>query len=156
VDADVAWQVPVPLQVRAGEYDEPVHDAATQMVPAAYRRQRPAPSQAPSLPQPRTPVSSHWFSGSAPTATNVQVPALPASAHDRHVPVQLELQQTPCWQRPEAHSTPPVQAVPSGFLVHWPALQMFGAVHSASVEQLVRQVLFGAQAKAPHVIGVVI
>jgi hypothetical protein len=146
VDGDVVWQVPVPLQVWAGEYVEPVHDAATQTVPAAYSRQWPSPSQAPSLPQLPAPLSSHWFSGSAPTPTNAQVPALPASAHDRHVPVQLELQQTPCWQSPEAHSTPPVQAVPSGFLVHWPVLQMLGAVHSASAEQPVRQVLFGAQA----------
>ena len=63
----------------------------------------------------------------------------------RQVPVQLELQQTFCWQRPDAHSTPPVQAWPSGFLVHWPALQMLGEVHSMSVEQVVRQVALGLQ-----------
>jgi len=85
------------------------------------------------------------LSGSAPTLTNAQVPALPASAHERQVPVQLELQQTPCWHRPEAHSTAPVHAVPSGFFVHWPALQMLGAMQSALVEQVVRQVLLGPQ-----------
>ena len=106
------------------------------------------------MPQLAAPLSMHWLSGSCPTAAKVQVPALPASAHERQVPVQLELQQTPCWQRPEAHSTPPVQVVPSGFFVHWPALQMLGAVQSAAVEQVVRQVPLGPQAKAPHEIGV--
>ena len=70
------------------------------------------------------------------------------------MPVQLELQQTPCWQRPEAHSTPPVQTVPSGFFVHWPALQMLGATQSASLEQVVRQVLLVPHANGAHEIGV--
>jgi len=128
------------LRVRAGEYVDPVHVCATQTVPAAYRRQAPLPSQVPSVPQLAAPLSMHWFSGSAPTGTKVQVPEVPVSAHDRQVPVQLELQQTPCWQRPEAHSTPPAQVMPSGFLVHWPALQMLGATQSLSDAQVVRQV----------------
>ena len=45
-----AWQVPVPLQVRAGVNVDPVQPAATQVVPVAYRRQAPAPLQAPSVP----------------------------------------------------------------------------------------------------------
>ena len=135
----------MPLHVRAGEKVEPVHDAATHTVPVAYRRQPPSPSHIPSVPQLAAPLSMHWLSGSCPTATSVQVPALPASAHERQVPVQLELQQTPCWQRPEAHSTPPAHAAPSGFLVHWPALQMLGAMQSALVVQVVRQVLPGPQ-----------
>jgi hypothetical protein len=81
------------------------------------------------------------------------VPAVPVSAQDRQVPVQLELQQTPCWQRPEAHSIPPVQAVPRGFFVHWPALQMLGEMQSLSAVQLVRQVPLGPQLKLPHEIG---
>ena len=144
----------MPLQVRAGENVAPVHDAFTQTVPAAYRRQPPVPSQVPSVPQVDAPLSAHWFSGSAPTAANVQVPAVPASAHDRQVPVQLELQQTPCWHRPEAHSVAPVHVVPSGFFVHWPALQMLGAMQSALVAQVVRQVPLGPQLYAPHEIGV--
>ena len=103
------------------------------------------PSQVPSVPQLAAPLSVHWFSGSLPTAAKVQVPAVPASAQDRQVPVQLELQQTPCWQRPEAHSVPPVQAVPRGFFVHWPALQMLGETHSLSPVQVVRQVPLGPQ-----------
>jgi len=35
VDSDVVWQVPVPLQVRAGEKVDPVQLAATHCVPAA-------------------------------------------------------------------------------------------------------------------------
>jgi hypothetical protein len=147
--------VPVPLHVRAGEKVEPVHDAATHTVPVAYRRQPPVPSHIPSVPQLAAPLSMHWFSGSCPTATKAQVPALPDSAHERQVPVQLELQQTPCWQRPEAHSTAPAHAVPSGFLLHWPALQMLGAAQSALVVQVVRQVLPVPQLYAPHEIGAV-
>ena len=153
-DSDVVWQVPVPLHVRAGENVEPVHDAPTHTVPAAYRRQAPLPSQVPSVPQVEAPLSAHWLSGSAPTAANVQVPAVPDSAHDRQVPVQLELQQTPCWQRPEAHSVAPAQVVPSGFFVHWPALQMLGAMQSLLVVQVVRQIPLGPQLYAPHEIGV--
>ena len=108
------------------------------------------------MPQLVAPRSLHWFRGSAPTATNVHVPALPASAHDRQVPVQLELQQTPCWQRPEAHSVPPAHVVPSGFLVHWPALQMLGAMQSALVAHVVRHVPLGPQLYAPHEIGAVV
>jgi len=157
VDSDVVWQVPVPLQVRAGENVDPVQLAATHMVPAAYRRQPPAPSQVPSVPQVEARLSAHWFSGSPPTGTNVHVPGVPASAHDRQVPVQLELQQTPCWQRPDAHSVPPAHVVPSGFFVHCPALQMLGAMQSASVEQVVRQVVPPElQLNAPNEIGVVV
>jgi hypothetical protein len=84
----------------------------------------------------------------------VQVPAVPGSAHDRQVPVQLELQQTPCWHRPEAHSAAPVQVMPSGFFVHWPALQMLGAMQSALVVHVVRQVPLGLQLYAPQEMGV--
>jgi hypothetical protein len=112
------------------------------------------PSHVPSVPQLVAPLSVHWLSGSAPTATNVQVPAVPVSPHDRQVPVQLELQQTPCWQRPDAHSVPPAQVVPSGFFVHWPALQMLGAMQSLFVAQVVRQVPLVLQLKAPQEICV--
>jgi hypothetical protein len=137
--------VPVPLQVRAGENVEPTQVAVAQTVPVAYRRQPPLPSHMPSVPQLVAPLSAHWFRGSAPTGTGVQVPAVPVSAHDRQVPVQLELQQTPCWQSPDAHSVPPAQVTPSGFFVHWPALQMLGAMQSVFVEQVVGQVPLALQ-----------
>ena len=72
----------------------------------------------------------------------MQVPRLPASAHERHVPVQLELQQTPCWHCPEAHSTPVVHTVPGVFFAHWPVMQTLGATQSASAEQDARHVPF--------------
>ena len=65
-DAVVVWQVPVPLQVRAGVNVDPEQLCATQIVPLAYSRQAPPPSQAPSVPQVEAPLSAHWPRGSAP------------------------------------------------------------------------------------------
>jgi hypothetical protein len=129
----------VPLQVRAGVNVDPVQLAATQVVPLAYRRQAPPPSQAPSVPQVEAPLSAHWPSGSAPAGTSVHVPAVPASAHDRQLPVQAVRQQAPCSQNPLAHSAAVVQAVPLPFLPQLPPLQTLGATQSASVAQLTRQ-----------------
>ena len=56
---DTVWQVPVPLQVRAGVAVDPVQVAATQVVPATYSRHAPAPLQVPSLPQLAAPASVH-------------------------------------------------------------------------------------------------
>jgi len=135
----------VPLQVRAGVNADPVQRAAAQVVPAAYRRQAPAPSHVPSVPHEVLPLSVHWSRGSCPTGTSVQVPALPDSAHDRQVPLQLEAQQTPCWQSPDAHSVPAAQVRPSGFFEQTPALQMLGATQSELPEQRVRQSPFVPQ-----------
>jgi hypothetical protein len=137
-----AAQLPVPLHTSAGVYVTPEQVDAAHIVPAAYRRQPPAPSHAPSVPQPGAPLSAQWSRGSAPAGTGAQVPRLPASAHERHVPVQLELQQTPCWQRPEAHSAPPAHAVPSTFFAHCVPMQTLGATQSASVAQARRQLPF--------------
>jgi hypothetical protein len=38
-----------------------------------------------------------------PVGTLVQVPEVPASAHEAQPPVQADAQQTPCWQNPDAH-----------------------------------------------------
>jgi hypothetical protein len=62
--------------------------------------------------------------GAAPAKIGEQVPALPERAHDMQVPVQALLQQTPCWQKPEAHSAAVVQAVPGVFRVQTPELQI--------------------------------
>jgi len=102
------------------------------------------------VPQVVPPLSVHWSRGSCPTATSVQVPALPASAHDRQVPLQLEAQQTPCWHRPDAHSVPAAQVPPSGFFEQTPPLQMLGATQSVLVEQRVRQRPLVQQLYAPH------
>ena len=136
----VGWQVPVPLQVRAGVKVEPVQLAATQALPLAYSRQAPPPSQNPSVPQPAAPLSAHWPRGSAPAATSVQVPAVPARAQDRQAPRHPLAQQTPCSQKPEPHSVAAAQAVPAAFFLHVPPIQKLSVTHCALVVQVVGQV----------------
>jgi hypothetical protein len=49
----------------------------------------------------------HWALGSDPPAgTLVQVPSVPASAHETQLAVQAVAQQTPWAQMPLAHSVP--------------------------------------------------
>jgi hypothetical protein len=138
------------LQLRAGVNATPTQVAVAQPVPVAYRRHAPAPSQLPSVPQPGAPLSSHWFRGSVPAGTGVHVPRLPATAHERQVPVQLELQQIPCWHRPDAHSVPPAQVSPGAFRVHCPVRQTLGATQSVSAAQLVRQLPAAPQMYGAH------
>jgi hypothetical protein len=71
--------------------------------------------------------------------TFVQVPAVPARLQDAQVPLQVDEQQTPCWQSPEAHWAVPVQAVPSGCRVQVPPLQMLGDAQSLVTMQVVLQ-----------------
>jgi len=130
----------VPLQVRAGVKVVPLHVAVAHTVPVPYSRQPPFPSQVPSVPQLGAPLSVHWPSGSWPTGTSVQVPALPDRAQERQVPVQLELQHTPCWHRPESHSAAPPHTAPSGFFEHTPPLHTLGETQSVFEPQVVRQV----------------
>jgi hypothetical protein len=134
-----AWQVPAPLQTRAAVAIPLAQAAPTQTVPLAYRRQAPAPLQLPSFMHVAAPASVHWFSGSWPAGTAVQVPAVPDSAHDWQVPVQAVAQQTPCWQKALAHSVAPAQAVPFAFLVQTPPMQTLGLTQSPSTVQVVRQ-----------------
>jgi hypothetical protein len=72
----------------------------------------------------------------APLGTGVQVPGDVASAHDRHVPVQAVLQQTPCAQKPLAHSVPSPQTEPGALSPQEPAVQTAGVWQSASAAQL--------------------
>src|SRR5262245_10530997 len=85
------------------------------------------------------PASVHWPSGSCPVGTLLHVPSMPASAHDRQVPVQLLAQQTFCEQAPLAQSVLRVQAWPFGFLVHTPTLHTLGGLQSPSTVQVVLQ-----------------
>ena len=85
-------------------------------------------------------MSVHWLKGSAPAATEAQVPTVPVSAHERQIPTQAVAQQTPCSQNPELHSVAPPQVAPIGFLPQLPEMQVFGFVHSAVVPQVMRQV----------------
>jgi hypothetical protein len=54
-----ARQLPLPLHERAGVCVTPVQVSGAHIVPAAYRRQAPAPSHIPSVPQLGAPLSVH-------------------------------------------------------------------------------------------------
>lgn len=83
-------------------------------------------------PQVAAPCATHWLAGSVPPAeTGVQVPALPASAHDMQVDPQAVPQQIPCAQIPVLHSVPPAQTAPVDFSPHDPPVQTAGAAQSA-------------------------
>ena len=82
------------------------------------------------------PRSEHWFSGSAPLGTLVQVPTVPASAQDWQVAPQAVMQQTPWAQTPDTHSPPPPQATPVAFLAQLPPMQVNGATQSALTVQV--------------------
>jgi hypothetical protein len=77
----------------------------------------------------------------------VQVPTFPGTLQLRHSPavpaasLQADLQQTPSVQKPSAHWVAALQAAPAGFSPHDPVAisQVLGAMHSASLAQVVRQ-----------------
>lgn len=93
------------------------------------------------MPQVPTAVVAHWLAttGAEPAGTLVQVPALVVRAHDWQVPLQALLQQTPCWQKPEAHSAAVEQLVPGVFRAQAPAMHTSGATQSASAVHVVLQ-----------------
>lgn len=97
------------------------------------------------MPQEEAPKSLHEPSGSCPAGTLLQAPAVPGSAHDLQLPVQLDPQHTPCWQNPDAHCDAAVQVVPSACPVQVLPLQQsvplhwYPAAQSALVAHLVRQ-----------------
>jgi hypothetical protein len=108
------------------------------------------PSQNPSVLHVPAPLSAHCPSGSCPAGTSVQLPALPATAQDLHVPVHIVLQQAPCWQMPELQSSALAHGPPSGRLPQLPLLHEFGAVQSASVVQVMRHLPSEAQTYGSH------
>ena len=126
----------MPLQLRAGVKVVPEHVAATHWVPAAYRRQAPLPLHEPSVLHAGAPRSAHWFSGSCPFGTLVQVPTVPVSAQDWQVPAHAALQQKPWAQKPVRHSGPLPQATPMPFLTQLPPLHVNGATQSVSTLQV--------------------
>lgn len=113
-----ARQSPAPSQVLAWVSVDPAQAAAKQMVPATYCRQAPAPLHVPSLPQEEAGAAGHWVetAGALPAAIGEQVPTVPVRLHERQVPEQPTLQQTPCSQWVDVHSAPAAQAAPFGFL----------------------------------------
>jgi hypothetical protein len=137
-----ATQRPTPSQVEAARCVPAVHEAATQMVPSAYLRQAPAPSQTPSVPQAEGPWSVQMLLGSlAPGATATHCPAVPASLHEKQLALQALSQHTPSAQKPERHSAGLVteQACPFGFLPHELFTQVLGATQSALLAQVLAQ-----------------
>lgn len=82
-----------------------------------------------------------------------QIPAVPDNAHDLQVPVQLLPQQTPCSQKPEAHSLATPQATPSPLSVQAVPLQMAGDTQSlgaaAGAQRVLQTPLALSQLKDP-------
>jgi hypothetical protein len=126
--------------VPAGVAVDPLHDGAPQIVPAGIGRQAPVPSQRPLKPQGgadgQPPCGSI-----APAGTGMQLPAPPATLHDRQVPQAVDAQQTPSTQLPLSHSLPAAQIWPRRFLPHEPLLQTVPATQSPSPEHAARQVV---------------
>jgi hypothetical protein len=150
-------QTPAPLQVRCGVSVEPTQVAAAHCVPSTQLRQAPMPLHMPSSPHVVAAVATHWVAGvgAVPLAMLLQVPRLPAIAHDRQAVLQAWLQQYPCAQKPESHSPAAVQAAPIGLSVQALALQMFGATQSVAPVQVVRQApAVVSQVYRPHGCGV--
>jgi hypothetical protein len=117
-------QVPVASQRAAGRSAPALHESIPQTVLTAYLRQAPAPLHMPSSPQVDAPASLHWPSGSMPSGTFLQVPSLPATAQDLHVPEQAAMQQRPCAQIVEKHSSSTPQGAPIGFFPQLPFTQV--------------------------------
>ena len=98
------------------------------------------PLQSPVAPQVVAPWSLHVPVGSTPPAAiGEQVPAVPVSAQDRQLAVQVVAQQTPCAQMPLVHSFAAAHAAPLPLSPHEPAVHTAGATQSASAVQLVAQ-----------------
>ena len=106
------------------------------------------------MPQPAAPLSVHWFSGSWPAGTDVQVPVVVASAHERQVPVQAVVQQVPCSQNPELHSLAAAHGALTGFLPQLPLTQLLGGLQSPFVVHDVRQAPLVPHTYGSQVVGV--
>jgi hypothetical protein len=106
----------------------PVQDLSRQMVLVSQKRQAPAPSQKPSVPQVLFAVIVHGCRGSAMLLANgLHVPSDPGTLHDLHWPVQASAQQRPSTQKFEAQSAGNVHIAPSGPRPHLAATHLLGA-----------------------------
>ena len=148
-----AAQAPAPSHVRPDRaVVEFMHMDGAHCVPLMCLRHAPAPLQVPSLPQVDAAAATHCdaTSGAVPAGIGEHVPTLPASEHDRHVPVQALLQQTLFTQKFDAQSEfmPDGQAPPIGILPQLMATQVLPEMQSAAV--VVHVVLHAA---VPHWYG---
>ena len=133
-----AAHVPAPSQLRRESAVVAfMHAGPAHCVPLMYLRHPPAPSQVPSLPQVDAAAIGHCdaTSGAPPAAIGEQVPTLPVSEHEVHVPVQAVLQQTLLTQNPDAQSVPAPDGhdPPIGILPQLMLTQVLPAVQSAAV-----------------------
>ena len=124
-DEVAARHTPAPSHVRGEVSVEPVQLAAPQTVPATCCRQAPAPLQVPSFPQVVAAAATHWVArvGGWPAGMGEQAPGEPVRLQATHAAAQPVLQQVPCSQYPEAHSSASVHAPPFGFLAQIVAMQ---------------------------------
>jgi len=151
-----ATQVPVPLHDRGDDSMDPLQLGPAQAVPAEYLWQAPAPSQVLSVPQLGAPWSAHCdgTTGAWPAGMFEQVPSLPLSAHDLQALPQAVPQQTPCSQKPDAHSPVVAHGVPGGFLPQLIAVQTAGLTQSLPSAQLCRHAPAAPQRNGSHICAV--
>jgi len=151
---DVAGlQTPAPLHTRAdAAVVALVQVAPAHGVPLTCFRHAPDPSQVPSLPQVVAAAATHCdaTSGGEPASIGEQVPTLPASEQDMHVPVHALLQQTLLTQNPDAQSEfrPDEHVPPIGIFPQLMVTQVLPVVQSAA--EVVHDVL---HAPVPHWYG---
>lgn len=130
-------QRPAPSQVGAfARFCLPLHTAAPQLVPTAWKAHMPAPSHRPFVPQLAAAVVAQSVWGSAlPLGTGAHVPAEPGTLQALHVPQLPVEQQTPSTQKlPVRQSEVCAHAWPSGFLSPHRLVarsQMLGDSHAA-------------------------
>jgi hypothetical protein len=129
-----ATHVPVALQVDSGVYLLLAQRSGAQTVPGLCRRQPPAPSHFPSVPQVDAGWVAHMFRGSSsPFGTGRHEPSDVGSAQLRQAPVQAWSQQTESTQWLLAQSTAAAQGWPFDFLPQLPLWHTVPAAQSLSL-----------------------
>jgi hypothetical protein len=128
-----AWasQAPVALHSQRWRTLLGSHVGVRHVVPAASRRQPPAPLQ------PLVHESNRQVPvGSAPPeGTGRHEPGEPVRLQDMQTPEQAVAQQRPCAQKPEAHSSARLHSAPVGRFPHEPLSHVLPGTHWASVAQ---------------------
>jgi hypothetical protein len=145
-------QLPSPSQKAAADCSLPPAGQAAprHMVAVPHLRQAPAPLQVPSLPQLLSGDGAQVACGSLPPAgTLVQVPIEPGTAQLLQAWPQAVAQHTPSMQKPEVHSGPSPQALPSDLVPQRPLpSQRLGGWHCPlSVQELKQSVPSALQVK---------
>ncbi len=139
-----AAQMPLTLHVKLVSRDaRQVVNPHT--VPTGWLAHWPLPLHRPFVPQVVADMATHTPTGSSPSmGTGWQVPALPATAHEKQLGQLADPQQTPSTQLPLVHSAPATHASPLGLDVQEPDRQNNPGVQSPSAAHTVRQ------AAGPH------